>query len=156
MPSTQRGHLLGTARVVLVVGGVGFAVATVLALASMEPAPPDSEGFVTGLAYVFGSVIVVLAVGAAGLGVALPSIVGADDSLGFTGGQRVLLKAAGVLGAGGFLLGLAVGLASELQFGFLLWLVTIVLGVLVVCLAVFWRLAEAIVHGLAQVATGDT
>lgn len=155
MPSTARETALAVARVVLVVAGLGVVAATVLTLVSMPPSPPESDGFVRGLAWIFGSVIVVLALGAAALGVALPSILGTDDSLGFGRGQRVLLKAAAVLGGGGFLLGLAVGFTSELQFGFLVWLSTIVLGVLVVCLAVVWRLAEAVVGGLARVVTGD-
>lgn len=154
MPSTTRGYVLGAVRVVLGVAGLGVAAATILALVTLPPAPPNSEGFVRGLTYVFGVVIVVLALGAAGLGVALPSMLGTDDVLGFSAGQRLLLKGAAALVGGGFLLGLAVGFATELQYGFLLWLVIVVLAVLVVCVAVLWRLAAAVVRVLARIVAG--
>lgn len=150
MPSSLRAHALPAVRAVLVGGGLLIAGATVYQLATMPPAPPDSDGFVTGLAYLFGSIIFVLAVGASSLGVVLPTVVGAGDPLGFNRWQRLLLKAAAGLVGGGFLLGLAFGLATELQYGLFLWLATIVLGVLVVSVTVGWRAVEALVTGLVR------
>lgn len=145
MPSKLGPYLLLAVRALLVVVGVAVAAATVHSLATMPPAPPDSDGFVHGMAFFFGSIIVIFALGAAGLGVVLPSVLGTDDRLGFGGGQRALLKTAGGFFAGGFLLGLLFGLVTELQFGLFLWLFAIVLGVILICAAVAWRLLEAAV-----------
>lgn len=153
MPSTVRSYALLAVRVVLVSGGLLGAALTVYTLATMPPAEPD-EGFVTGLAYFFGSIIFVLAAGAASLGVVLPTLVGADDPIGFNRWQRLLLKAAATLVGGGFLLGLAYGLATELQYGFFLWLATIALGVVLVCVAVGWRVVEAVVGALLELGSG--
>lgn len=151
MPSPLRTYALNALRAVLVGGGLFVAGGIVYGLATMPPDPPESDGFVTGAAYFFGTIVFVLALGAAGLGLALPSLLGADDPLGFGRWQCRLFKAAGVLAGGGFLLGLAFGLVTELQYGFFLWLLTVFLGILVVCLAVGWRLLQVVVSVLARV-----
>lgn len=156
MSSTLRDYALTAIRVVLIAAGLLVAAAIVYGLATMPPAPPDSDGFVSGLAYLFGSIIFVLALGVAGLGVVLPSLVGADDPVGFGRGQRLLLKAAAVMVGGGFVLGLAFGLLTELQYGFFLWLLTILLAVLVVVVTVGWRLVELTVAAAARIVGGAT
>lgn len=145
MPSAIRGYVLLGGRALLVASGLLVAGGTVYGLATMPAPPAGSDGFVTGLAYLFGSVVVVLGLGAASLGVVLPTAVGVDDPAGFGRGQRLLLKAAAGLIGGGLLLGLAFGFATELQFGLFLWLAFVVLGVLVVLVAIGWRSLEVAV-----------
>lgn len=145
MPSTLREHALLAVRVVLVGGGLLVAAGTVYGLATMPPAPPNSEGFVQGMAYLFGSVIAALALGVATIGVVLPSVLGADDAVGFGRGQRLLLKGAAGLIGGGFIVALALGLLTELQFGLLLWLALLPLAALVAAVAVVWRAIESLV-----------
>lgn len=151
MSPALRGYALLALRGVLVGGGLLVAAGIVYGLATMPPDPPNSDGFVTGAAYLFGTIVFVLAVGAASLGVVLPTLLGADDPLGFGRWQRRLLKAAAALGGVGFLVGLAFGLLTQLQYGFLLWLVFVFLGTLAVCLAVGWRLLEVVASALARV-----
>lgn len=156
MPSTRRRYALTAVRILLAGGGLVVAIATIHALATLSPPPPGSDGFVTGMAFLGGSVLVVLAAGAASLGVVLPTVLGAADPLGFGRGQRRLLKGAAGTAGGGFLLGLAVGLASELQYGLILWLGLLLLATLVVCLAVAWRAAEAAVGGVRRLLRSAT
>jgi hypothetical protein len=145
MPSTAREYAVRALRAVLVGGGLLFAVGVAYTLLTLEQPPPGSDGFVTGLAYVFGGAVLLLALGATGLGVALPSILGTDDALGFGRSQRLVLKAAGVLFVGGFLVGVGVAATVGFQFGLLSWFVAIVFGVLAVGVALGWRLVEAVV-----------
>jgi hypothetical protein len=154
MPSSVRGYVLSGLRVVLVGGGGAVAAVVLFGLATMPSPPPGSDGFLSGLAYIFGSVVVVLALGAAALGVALPSLLGADDRLGFGRWQRRLLKGAGALFGGGLLVGFAVGSATEMQYGFFVWLLVLFLAVLVVVATVGWRLGEVVVAAAAD-AVGD-
>ena len=83
MPSPLKRYALNGVRLVLVVVGLAVAIGTIQALVSMPEPPPDSDGFAHGMAYFFGGLFVVLALGATGLGVALPAILGAEDPLGF-------------------------------------------------------------------------
>lgn len=150
MPSSVRDYLVLALRVVLVGGGGLVAVGAGVELATIPPAPPESEGFVTGLAYIFGGVILVVALGVAALGVALPSMLGVDDGLGFGRWQRLALKGAGALLGGGFLV--AVGLAATVgfQFGAFAFLVAVAVGVLVVVGTVGWRLGEVLLTAAAD------
>lgn len=152
MPSTIREHAIAAVRVVLVGGGLLVAAGTVYGLATMPSSPPAGDGFVQGLAYLFGAMIVAVALGAATLGIVLPSALGTADPIGFGRGQRLLLKGAGGIIGVGFLVALAVGLLTELQFGLLLWLALLSLAALVAALAVLWRVAEALL-GMARPTT---
>lgn len=149
MPSTLREYAVLAVRFLLVGGGLLVAGGTVYGLATMPPAPPNGDGFVEGLAYLFGSMIVALGLGAATVGLVLPTALGADDPIGFGRGQRLLLKGAGLVVGGGFLVALAVGIYTELQFGLLLWLALLPIAAVVAALAVIWRGLEALV-GVAR------
>ena len=155
MPSSLRGYVLGAVRFALVAGGTVVAGAVLYSLLTLPPEPPGGEGFVTGLAYVFGGFIVVFALGAAGLGVVLPTVLGADDPLGFGRYQRGLLKVAGGCFVGGFLVGAALALAVAFQAGLFFWLTAILLGVLAVCVVVAWRLGEVARDALVRAAGRD-
>jgi hypothetical protein len=150
MPSSVRGYALAAVRVVLVGGGGLVGLGVLVGLATMPPPPPGSDGFVSGLAYIFGGAIAVFALGAAALGVALPTLLGTDDRLGFGRFQRLALKAAGALFGGGLLVGLAFGLATEMQFGVFVWLVAILLSIVVVVATVGWRLGEVVVTAASR------
>lgn len=150
IPSNVKSALLAAVRILFVVAGVGVAALTVLELATMPPPPPESDGFVHGLAAIVGSVVIVLSLGLAAVGISLPTLLGQDDRLGFNRWQRLALKGAGVLIGGGVVVGLAFGLATELQFGIILWLGFVALATCVVCATVVWRLAEALVQLLSR------
>lgn len=156
MPSNSKSMLLTAVRVVLVFAGVGIAAATVFTLASMPPPPPDSDGFAHGMAAIIGSIIVVLTLGIAAVGVSLPTLLGRDDRLGFNRYQRLALKGAGTLIGGGFVVSLVIGLLAGLQYGFVLWLGLVVLATVVVCVTLVWRLSEALVRLLVRTGGEDS
>lgn len=147
MPSDLRTYVIHIIRILLVGGGLAFAGMTVYQLATMSLAPPKSDGFLTGLAFFFGSIIFVLAVGAVSLGIVLPSILGSSDPLGFNRWQRMALKGAAGMIFGGFLLALGFGILTQLQFGFFLWLAIIILATIVVVITVLWRALEVGLRG---------
>ena len=70
--------------------------------------------------------------------------------------MRRCLQGAGGLFVGGFVVGLATGLLTELQFGLLLWLVAIVTAVLVVSCVLIWRLFEVFVTALVRLIAAET
>ncbi|WP_435180778.1 hypothetical protein [Halorussus sp. AFM4] len=150
MSSSPKSTLLTVVRVLLVGLGVGIAALTVTELATMPPPPPDSDGFAHGMAALFGGVIIVLSLGLAAVGVSLPAVLGRDDRLGFNRWQRLALKAASALVGGGIVVGLALGLVVGLQYGVILWLGLVALAVCVVCAALAWRFAEAVVGLLSR------
>ncbi|WP_336337081.1 hypothetical protein [Haloarcula brevis] len=156
MTADTHRYVVAGIRAVLVLTGVVVTVAVLYSLSTMPTAPPSGTGFVRGLSYLFGSVLFVLALGGAGLGIALPSLLGAEDTLAFDRWQRRCLQSAGGLFVGGFVVGLGVGLLTELQFGLLLWLVAVVLGVLVVSCVVVWRLFEVFVTALVRLIAAET
>lgn len=149
MSSTFGRYGLRGIRLVLVVAGAGCGVVAIRALVTIPPAPPGSDGFVTGGAYLLWGALSVLSLGVAGFGVALPTFLGADDALGFNRHQRGLLKVAGWTLTGGLLAG-GVGLAANSFFGMLLSLVVVLLGVLGVCSALAWRLVEVVQRRLRR------
>lgn len=146
-------YAVAAVRLALIAGGLIVAAGIVSELASMPEPPPDSDGFPQGMALLFGTVFAVVAVGAAGLGVALPALLGTDDPLGFSRHQRLGLKAAGVLIAGGFVLGVAIAVASAFELGVVLWLLAILVAVLLILVVLAWRLVEAGI-GLVRTAIG--
>lgn len=155
MPSSTWSALLAAVRAAFVALGVGAAAATVLGLASMPPPPPESDGFVRGMAVIAGGAITVLSLGLAALGVSLPALLGRDDPLGFGRWQRRALKGAGVLVAGGAVVGLAFGLATELQYGVVLWFGLAAVAICVVCATLAWRLAGALLGLLSRTLGGS-
>lgn len=146
MPSNTTARTLAVVRSVLVVIGVVVAAQSVHSLATMPPPPPESDGFVRGLALFFGTVKIVFALGLAAVGVALPTLLGADDPLGFGRWQRHALKGAVLVIAAGFVLGLAYGSVTEMQFGAFLWLFSIAVAVFTVAATMAWRLAAVVVR----------
>lgn len=156
MSADNRQYVLTVIRAVLVFTGALVTVAVLYSFATM-PAPSSSgDGFVRGLSYLFGSVFFILALGGAGLGVVLPSLLGAKDTLAFDRWQRRCLQGAGGLFIGGFGVGLAVGLLTQLQFGLLLWLVAIVVAVFVVSCVLVWRLFQVFVTALVRLIAAET
>ena len=147
--------VLTAVRAVLAVAGVGVAALTVRALASMPPPPPGSDGFAHGMAGLVGGLVIVLSLGVAALGVALPALVGRDDPLGFNRWQRLGLKAAGALVVGGLAVGLVLGFVVGLQWGLVLWLGLVVLATLGVGAVLAWRLGEAVVALAARTLRGE-
>lgn len=142
-------------RLVLVGGGVGLSAVAVRALLSVPPASSGGDGFVTGGAYLLWGALSVVSAGFVGFGVALPTLLRADDSLGFDHAQRVVLKLSGSILVSGVVAG-GVGLAANSLFGMLLSLLVVLCGVLGVCLVVGWRLGEVVHRRLATgVAGGD-
>lgn len=157
MTVNKRRHAVTAIRAVLVFTGAVVTVAVLYSFSTMPAALSSSDaGFVRGLSYLFGSVLFVLALGGAGLGVALPLLLGAEDTLAVDRWQRRCLQAAGGLFVSGFAVGLVTGLLTKLQFGLLLWLVAIVLGVLVVSCVLIWRLFEVFVTALARLIAAET
>jgi hypothetical protein len=67
MSATVRSHVVLGVRAVPVGGGGAVAAAVAYGLATIPSPPPGSDGFVSGLAYIFGGVLVVLALGTAAL-----------------------------------------------------------------------------------------
>ncbi len=156
MTADRHRYVVATIRAVLVFTGVVVTVGVLYSFSTMPTASSSSAGFVRGLSYLFGSVFFILALGGAGLGIALPSLLGADDALAFDRWQRRCLQGAGGLFVGGFVVGLATGLLTELQFGLLLWLVAIVLAVLVISCVLVWRLFEVFVTALVRLIAAET
>lgn len=149
MPSSWKSGLLTALRVVLVAAGVSVAAATVLELASMPP--PRGDGFAHGMAAIVGGVIIFLSLGVASVAVILPTLLGRDDPLGFDRWQRRALKGAGVLIAGGFVVGLAYGVVTNLPLGFFHWLLFVAMAAVVVGATLVWRLAEVVVGLLSRI-----
>ncbi|MFB6123012.1 MAG: hypothetical protein ABEJ78_06105 [Haloferacaceae archaeon] len=154
MPATYRDYALRIVRAVLVGGGALVSAGAVYALATVPQPPPGSDGFATGMAYIVGSVVLVLALGATGLGVALPSMLGADDAAGFGPSQRLVLKGAGACFLGGLLVGVVVAAVVGFQFGLLAWFLAILLGVGGVGVALAWRLVEVVVGRVRRAGEG--
>ena len=157
MTADKRRYVVTAIRGVLVLTGAVVTVAVLYSFSAMPTATSSSgDGFVRGLSYLFGSVFFVLGLGGAGLGIALPSLLGAEDALAFDRWQRRCLQGAGGLFIGGFVAGLATGLLTQLQFGLLLWLVAIVLAVFVVSCVLVWRLFEVFVTALVRLIAAET
>lgn len=156
MTTDKHRYVVAAIRAVLVLTGAVVTMAVLYSFSTMPTASSSSEGFVRGLSYLFGSVFFILALGGAGLGIALPSLLGAEDTLAFDHWQRRCLQGAGGLFVGGFLVGLATGLLTELQFGLLVWLVAIVFAVLVVSCVLIWRLFEVFVTALVRLIAAET
>jgi len=156
MTADKRRYVVTAIRALLVLTGAVVTVAVLYSFSAMPTASSSGDDFVRGLSYLFGSVFFVLALGGAGLGIALPSLLGADDALAFDRWQRRCLQGAGGLFVGGFVVGLATGLLTELQFGLLLWLVAIVTAVLVVSCVLIWRLFEVFVTALVRLIAAET
>lgn len=156
MTADNRQYVLTAIRGVLVLSGVIVTVGVLYSFSTMPEPSQSGDGFVQGLAYLFGSVVFFLALGGAGLGIVLPSLLDADDTLQFDHWQRRCLQGAGVLFLGGFVVGLATGLLTQLQLGLLLWLVAIVIGVFVVSCVLVWRLFEVFVTALVRLVAEET
>ncbi|EMA17128.1 MULTISPECIES: hypothetical protein [Haloarcula] len=156
MTADKRRYVVAAIRAALVLTGAVVTVAVLYSFSTMPTASPSGNGFVRGLSYLFGSVFFILALGGAGLGIALPSLLGAEDALAFDRWQRRCLQGAGGLFVGGFVVGLTAGLLTELQFGLFLWLVAIVLAVLVVSCVLVWRLFEVFVTALVRLIAAET
>jgi hypothetical protein len=156
MKADKRRYAVTAIRAVLVLTGAVVTVAVLYSFSTMPTASSSGDGFVRGLSYLFGSIFFILALGGAGLGIALPSLLGAEDALAFDRWQRRCLQGAGGLFVGGFVVGLATGLLTELQFGLLLWLVAIALAVLVVSGVLVWRLFEVFVTALVRLIAAET
>lgn len=154
MPSWKR-SVLTVVRVGLVIVGIGLAGITTGWLLTMPPPPPDSDGFAHGMAALVGSVIIVTSLGIATISVVLPTVLGRTDPLGFTRWQRHLLRAAGLLLGGGFVLGIAYGYVKMLPSGLLLWLGFVLLAAGIVCVTLAWRLAEVLYRFFARTTGGD-
>jgi len=155
MTADKHRYVVTAIRAVLVFTGVVVTVAVLYSFSTM-PTAASGEGFVRGLSYLFGSVFFVLALGGAGLGIALPSLLGAEDTLAFDRWQRRCLQGAGGLFVVGFVVGLATGLLTQLQFGLFLWLVATILAVLVVSCVLIWRLFEVFVTALVRLIAAET
>jgi hypothetical protein len=156
MTADKRRYVVTAIRAVLVLTGAVVTVAVLYSFSTMPTASSSGDSFVRGLSYLFGSVFFILALGGAGLGITLPSLLEAEDALTFDHWQRRCLQAAGGLFLGGFVAGLATGLLTQLQFGLLLWLVAIVLAVLVVSCVLIWRLFELFVTALVRLIAAET
>ncbi|WP_058994763.1 hypothetical protein [Haloarcula sp. CBA1127] len=156
MTADKRRYVVTAIRGVLVFTGAVVTVAVLYSFSTMPTASASDDGFVRGLSYLFGSVFFILALGGAGLGIALPSLLGAEDALAFDRWQRRCLQASGGLFIGGFVVGLVAGLLTALQYGLLLWLVAIVLAVLVVSCVLVWRLFEVFVTALVRLIAAET
>ncbi|KOX93935.1 hypothetical protein AMS69_08445 [Haloarcula rubripromontorii] len=156
MTADKRRYVVTAIRGVLVLTGAVVTVAVLYSFSTMPTAAASGDSFVRGLSYLFGSVFFVLALGGAGLGLALPSLLGADDALAFDRWQRRCLQAAGGLFVGGFVVGLATGLLTELPLGLLLWLVASALAVLVVSCVLVWRLFAVFVTALVRLIAAET
>lgn len=150
MPATFARYGVRGVRLALVVVGLGLAAVAGRALVAASSAG-DGDGFVTAGAVLLWGSLVVLSLGVAGVGVALPAVLGATDSLGggigFDGRQRRFLRAAGLTVGGGVAVGVA-GVGANSFVGILLSLGVILLGVLGVCSAVAWRLGGAVLRRL--------
>ena len=144
MPSTKLSALVTAVRVAFVIAGVGVAATTVVWLAQMPP--PRGDGFATGMAAILGGLLIVASLGVAAVSVALPSVLGLDDPLGFGRYQRPALKAAGVLLVGGLVVGLTLGYLGRLAEGLVLLVLCVVLAAVVAAATLAWRVAELAVE----------
>ncbi|MFD1570953.1 hypothetical protein [Halorubrum laminariae] len=142
MPSTVGSRLLTAVRVLAMLAGFGVTIATAIWLATMPPPPPGSDGFAHGMAAIVGSVLMVVSLFAATASAVLPAAFGRPDPLGFGRRQRRALQLAGVLIGGGFVIGVASGIASIAPFGVIAWLAFLALAAVVVAVTLCWRLAE--------------
>lgn len=150
MTADSRRYVLAAIRGVLVLSGVLVTVAVLYSFATMPASTAESGGFVRGLAYLFGSVFFLLALGGVGLGIVLPSLLDSGEKFGFGHWQWRCLQGAGGLFLGGFAVGLATGLVTQLQFGLLVWFVAMVVGAFVVSGVLAWRLFEVVVAAVSQ------
>ena len=152
MPSNKQSALVTAVRVVLAVAGTGVAATTFVWLATMPP--PDGDGFAHGMAALVGGLILVASLGVAAASVALPSVVGLRDPLGFDRHQRLALKGAGVLLGGGFVGSVAATVLGHLLDGLIFLFLSVVLAAVVVGATLVWRLAAAVVGRLRPPQTG--
>ncbi|SDM48056.1 hypothetical protein SAMN04487949_1806 [Halogranum gelatinilyticum] len=150
MPSTPKDYVLTAIQVLLVTVGGGASVLLVYSLATLPPAPPGSDGFVTGGAYLWGGVALVLTLGITGVGIVLPAVFGGDDLFGFGEHQRLLLKAAAACFGGGFVVAAGVAVAVDFLVGVLVFFLAVLLGFLGVGSALCWRLGEIALIGLRK------
>jgi len=138
-----RRYVLLTARGSLVLVGLGLLGVAGYALLQNATTPAQGDGFVTGLAWLVWTGVAVVAVGIAGLGAALPALLGVDGGDGLSRGQKRFLLLGGAVILLGFLVGLA-GFVLNSFAAFVLAGLTIPLGVGVVCTAFVWRVGEAV------------
>jgi hypothetical protein len=150
MPSTLRGYVLTAIQAVLVVGGGVTSVLLLYSLATIPPAPPGSDGFVTGAAYLWGGVVLVCTLGVTGVGFVLPTVFGADGLFGFHRYQQTVLKAAGACFVGGFLLAVVVTITADFLLAVLVFFLAVLLGFLGVAVALGWRLSEVVLDKLGR------
>lgn len=142
VPATITRYVLATIRVGLVAVGAGLGLLSLVTLVTIPPATGD--GFVTGGAYLVWGMLTVVGFGVCGIGIALPVVVGMPDSLGFSTGQRTLLKGAVVAVAGG-LVGFVAGVATNSFLAMVLALLVVVGGIAGVATGMLWRLGSALV-----------
>ncbi|SEO66547.1 hypothetical protein SAMN04487948_10460 [Halogranum amylolyticum] len=146
MPSTLRGSLLAAVQLLLVAVGGGASLLLLYTLLTLPPAPPGSDGFVTGGAYLWGGTALVFTLGVTGAGVVLPTVLGGDELLGLGRYQRTVLKAAAACFGGGLLLGVGLTAAVDFLFGVLALFLAVLLGLLLVALVLAWRLSEVVLE----------
>lgn len=140
MPAAVSRYALLIGRGVFVVVGLGLLAIASYALVQNATTPARGDGFVTGLAWLVWTAVAVVALGVAGLGAALPALLGGG---GLTTGQRRLLLAGGAGILLGFLGGLA-GFVFNSFVAFVLAGLTILLGVGLVCTVFVWRFGDAV------------
>lgn len=145
--------VFSTLRLVVVVIGLGLAALAGVSLLSSGGAPAG-DGFVSSGALLVNGTVAVVGLGLAGVGVALPSLVGAGDSLGFSRHQRRLLVASAATVGGGVAIGFFF-VSQNAFFGILLGVFVVFLGACGVALAVAWRGAEVLDGRLGRRADSD-
>jgi len=154
MPSTAGGYAANAVRFALAAVGAILAVGAVVALLRVPPPPPGSDGFPAGMAFLFGGLVFILGLGTTALGLALPSVLGTDDVLGFGRTQRLLLQAAGFCLVGGLFGGVGGAFALGFGIGVLVFLAGVLLSVVPVSIALAWRLGEVVYSALGRVRAG--
>ncbi len=123
---------------------IGFIGATILiySLATLPQPPENSEGFVTGLAYFFGTIFTILFLGLISIGIALPTLLGQEDILGFNQYQRWLLIGTGIIIGLGLLFGFLLAILVGFQLGFLILLIALFISIFPSLLAIIWLILE--------------
>jgi hypothetical protein len=141
------GYALLVVRASLVGGGLAVAGLAGLTLAT-APGGAAATGFVSGAALLVWGTLAVFGLGGAGLGVALPALLGRADGLGFSHGQRRLLQGGGLLALGG-VAGFLAAVSSN-AFGWMVGgLLVVLCGVTAVLVGLAWRAGAAIERRLA-------
>lgn len=148
LPSSFKEYVLTAVQLVLVVLGGGASLLLIHALLTIPPAPPNSDGFVTGAAYLWGGTALVATLCVTGVGVVLPTVFGGNGVLGFTRHQRTVLKAAASCFGGGVLVAVVAAVTVEFLIAVLVLSLAILLGFLLVTVALCWRFAEVVLAKL--------